>query len=327
MQSQHNFDGLETSDLKGHYEDVVARTLSSIARHTHIIIAVVAFALAVATLLVWQLPRKYSAEVLLQPNLFLSAESAKDAPPSASIDGSSIINGETRLIGSPMMVRAVVRRLGLDRDPEFAAPDLLDKLDWLRKAVLPSTIKRSPLEHAASRVKNKLEVANDPRSYLISVSFTASTPEKAASVANAFALEYLRAKAMQRLVDMLTATNDELAQQSASYGENHPGIVQLKEKLEAIRTRLQTVANSPAMSLRDIVRSGSVTLTDPDPRPSSPSEFQIFGLAVALAVVSSTWLAIWLDRRAGGKRAAVAGDRGPRRRRRLTAPPVHTGGS
>ena len=306
MQSQHNFDGLEASDLRGHYEDVVARTLSSIARRIHIVIAVVAFALAVAALLVWQLPRKYSAEVLLQPDLFLSEESAKDAPPPASIDGNSIVNGETRLIGSPMMVRAVVKRLGLDLDPEFSAPSLLEKL--------PQAIKLSPLERAARRVWKQLEVANDPRTYLISVSFTASTPEKAASVANTFALEYLRAKAIQRLVDMLTATNNKLAQQSANYGEKHPGIVQLKEKLEAIRSRLQTVANSPAMSLRDIVRSGSVNLADPNPTPSSPDGFKIFGFTFALAVLLSTWLAIWLDRRAGGKR------------RRLTAPLVHTGG-
>ena len=306
MQSQHNFDGLEASDLRGLYEDVVVRTLSSIARRIHIVIAVVAFALAVATLLVWQLPRKYSAEVLLQPDLFLSEESAKDAPPPASIDGNSIVNGETRLIGSPMMVRAVVKRLGLDHDPEFAAPSLLEKL--------PRAIKLPPLERAARRVWKQLEVANDPRTYLISVSFTASTPEKAASVANTFALEYLRAKAMQGLVDMLTATNNKLAQQSPNYGEKHPGIVQLKEKLEAIRSRLQTVANSPAMSLRDIVRRGSINLADPNPTPSSPDRFQIFGFTFALAVLLSTWLAIWLDRRAGGKR------------RRLTAPRVHTGG-
>ena len=310
MQSQHNFDGLEASDLRGHYEDVVARTLSSIARRIHVVIAVVAFALAVATLLVWQLPRKYSAEVLLQPDLFLSEESAKDAP-LATIEGSSIINGETRLIRSPMIARAVVKRLGLDRDPEFAGPR---RLDWLRTAVQSSAIKSSSLERAVWRVSGMLEVVNDPRSYLISVSFTASTPEKAASVVDAFALEYLRAKAMQQLADRLTATNRELAQQSARYGEKHPGIAQLKVKLETIRTHLQTVANSPARSLRDIVRNGSVTWADPDPRPSSPDGFLIFGLAFALAVVMSTWLAIWLDRRAGGKR------------RRLTAPLVHTGG-
>jgi uncharacterized protein involved in exopolysaccharide biosynthesis len=210
-----------------------------------------------------------------------------------------------------MIARAVVKRLGLDRDPEFAGPR---RLDWLRTAVQPSAIKSSSLERAVWRVSGMLEVVNDPRSYLISVSFTASTPEKAASVVDAFALEYLRAKAMQQLADRLTATNRELAQQSARYGEKHPGIAQLKVKLETIRTHLQTVANSPAMSLRDIVRNGSVTWADPDPRPSSPDGFLIFGLAFALAVVMSTWLAIWLDRRAGGKR------------RRLTAPLVHTGG-
>ena len=262
MQSQHNFDGLEASDLRGLYEDVVVRTLSSIARRIHIVIAVVAFALAVATLLVWQLPRKYSAEVLLQPDLFLSEESAKDAPPPASIDGNSIVNGETRLIGSPMMVRAVVKRLGLDHDPEFAAPSLLEKL--------PRAIKLPPLERAARRVWKQLEVANDPRTYLISVSFTASTPEKAASVANTFALEYLRAKAMQRLVDMLTATNNKLAQQSA----------QLWRKTSGYRAAQREAGGDtlPPSNSRQLPRDvparycsrGSVTLADPDPEAIEP---------------------------------------------------------
>lgn len=310
MRSQHYFDDLEMSELRGHYEDVVARTLRSIARHINMILAFVVFALVVATLFVWQLPRKYSAEVLLQPDLFLSDESAKDAPV-ASIEGSSIINGETQLIRSPMIVRAVVTRLGLDHDPEFASPR---KLDWLRTAALPSAIKTSPLERAAWRAGERLEVVNDPRSYLISVSFTASTPEKAASVVDAFALEYLRAKVMQRLEDRLKATNQELARQSARYGEKHPGIMQLKVKLETLRTRLQTIAVSPAMSLRDLVGNGSVTRADPDPRPSSPNVLLIFGLALVLAVASSTWLAIWFDRRSGDKR------------HRLTAPLAHTAG-
>jgi uncharacterized protein involved in exopolysaccharide biosynthesis len=310
MQLQENFDGLEAPDLGGIYEDVLATALRAIARHIYMIIAVVTLALAVATLLVWQLPRKYSAEALVQPDLFLSEESSKDAT-LATIDGSSIITGEADLIRSPMIVRAVVKQLGLDRDPEFAGPR---KLDWLRTAVLPLAIKSSSLERATWRVSGNLEVVNDPRSYVISVSFTASTPEKAASVANAFALEYLRAKALQRLADRLTATNRELAQQSAKYGERHPGIVQLKVKLDTIRTRLQTVANSPAMSVRDIVPNGGITPADSDPRPSSPDGFLIFGLAFALAVVLSFWLAIWLDRRAR------------RTRQRLTAPLVRTGG-
>jgi uncharacterized protein involved in exopolysaccharide biosynthesis len=298
MQSQQNFDDLESFDLREHYKDVVARTLSSIARHIYIVIAVVVAAMAVATLLFWQLPRKYTAEVLLQPDLLLSEESAKDAPPRASIDGDSIVNGETRLISSPMMVRTVVKRLGLDQDPEFAAPSLLEKL--------PQATMLSPLERATRRVWKNLKVSNESRTYIISVSFTASTPEKAASVANNFALEYLRVKAMQRLADRLTTTNNELTQQSASYGEKHPGILQLKGKIEAIRSRLRTVANSPAMSLNDTVSGGSVNLADPNPTPSSPDGFLIFGFTFALAVLLSTWLAIWFDRRADGKRRSFA---------------------
>src|SRR5262245_25374622 len=117
---QLTFDHLEPFNLREHYEDVAANTLRSIARHVTLITPLIVIALALAGLLVSQLPRRYSAEALVQPDLFRGEEDSKYTP-LASIDGASLVSGEAQYIRSPSMVRIVVKRLGLDGDPEYVA--------------------------------------------------------------------------------------------------------------------------------------------------------------------------------------------------------------
>jgi uncharacterized protein involved in exopolysaccharide biosynthesis len=298
MIPQLNLDRLEPSNLRAHYEDVAANTLRSIARHARLITALVVVALAAASLLVSQLPRSYSSEALVHPDLFRGEEGTKYIP-LASIDGVSFVSSEAHLIRSPSMVRAVIKRLGLDEDPEFVAPSLefLQGLSWLRAALLPETVVTSPLERAAARVYQRLTVANDPRSYLIAISFTAASPDKAAKVANAFALEYVMAKTVQRLGDAVTAASRELTRQSAIYGERHPSIAQVRTELEAARLRLQASVNGPKMAAREVVPGDGVTLAEPNPTPSSPRGIVILGLTFLAAAVFSMGLAVWRDRR------------------------------
>jgi uncharacterized protein involved in exopolysaccharide biosynthesis len=300
---QLTFGSLEASNLRGHYEDVAANTLRSIVRHIGLIIALVVIALLSASLLVSQLPRRYTSEALVHPELFRREEGAKNTP-LAIIDSASLVRSEARLIHSPAMVHRVVKQLGLDADPNFATPSsAFDQgLDWVRAALMPETFSMtSPLRRAAARVLGKLTVTNDTRSYLISVSFTAASPEMAANVANAFALEYLRTKTEQRLADAVTAASRELARQSAIYGERHPSISQAKMELESARLRLQAAVNGPEVAAPEIAPDDGITLAEPNPTPSSPKGLVILGLAFVSAVVSGMGLAVWLDRRKAGR--------------------------
>ena len=188
------------------------------------------------------------------------------------------------------MVRAVVRRLGLDDDPDFVAPSIFSELNWLIDAILPESVRKSRLEWAASRVSKRLVVTNNPRSYLISVSFTCSSPEKAAEIANAFALEYLRTKATQRLTDAITIAGRKLTLQSSIYGEKHPSVVRAKAELGAARIRLQEVATG------EIASGSGLTLAEPNPTPTSPRGHVILGLALALALALGIGCAIRRDR-------------------------------
>ena len=58
------------SDFRAHYEDLAAHTLPAIARHGWLITSLVALALALALIVIPLMPRKYSAEALIYPNLF-----------------------------------------------------------------------------------------------------------------------------------------------------------------------------------------------------------------------------------------------------------------
>jgi uncharacterized protein involved in exopolysaccharide biosynthesis len=286
MAPQRASDRLAQYDLRAHYDAVAASTLHSIVRHLPLIIGLAAITLVMAGLLVSQLPRQYSAEALVSPDLFVHDDKSKRAP-LASIEGASLVNSEASFISSPAMVRAVVSRLGLDGDPEFAAPSagISRGLGWVKGAILPESVVSSPFERAASRVGKRLAVTNNPRSYLISVSFTCSSPEKAANIANAFALEYL----MQRLTDALTTAR-------RIYGERHPSVVRAKAELEAARIRLQGAISRAQVATGEIALGGVVTLAEPNPTPTSPRGLVILGVALASALTLGIGCAIRLDR-------------------------------
>jgi hypothetical protein len=113
-------------------------------------------------------------------------------------------------------------------------------------------------------------------------------------VANAFALEYLNAKSIQRLSEAVLAATWELAQRSAIYGENHPSFVRAAADLEAARQRLHAAINRPVTS--DVVAGEGVNLAEPSSAPSSPNGVVILGLALIGALAFGMGLAVWLDR-------------------------------
>jgi uncharacterized protein involved in exopolysaccharide biosynthesis len=295
---QLTFGRIEPSNLRGHYENVAANTLRSIARHVRLIATLVVIALALASLLVSQLPRRYSAEALVQPDLYHGEEGSKYTPV-ANIDGAALVSSEAQYIRSPSMVRTVIKRLGLDGDAEFAAPrsEFLQGPSWVRSAFFPETVVSLPLERAAARVARRLTVTNLVRSYLISVSFTADSPEKAATVANAFAFEYVRSKTIQRLVEAVTTATHELVRQSGIYGEKHPRILQLKTELETARSRLQAAVNEPEGTASKAPPGSAIMLAEANPTPSSPKGLMILGLAFLSALIAGIALALWLESR------------------------------
>jgi capsular polysaccharide biosynthesis protein len=301
MNAQFEFSRLEKANLRAHYEELAVNSLQSVVRHRWLIAKLIAGALVLAALLVSVLPRKYTAEALVQAQLFARGETVSTTA-LASIDSASIVASEAHLIQSQAIARAVVKRLGLDSSHEFAAPtSLLGRVTGVvRSAIFPETALSEPLERATRNVRAKLTVTRDTRSYVISIAFTATSPEAAANIANAFAIEYFNAKLKQRLSEAVAAATRELAQRSAIYGEKHPSYIRAVADLQAARQRLQAALD--ATIANDVVAGEGVTLAEPNSAPSSPNGSAILGLAFVGALVFGMGLAVWLDRQDKGLR-------------------------
>jgi uncharacterized protein involved in exopolysaccharide biosynthesis len=292
------------SDFRAHYEDLAAHILLSIARHRRRIASLVAFALALALIIIPLMPRKYSAEAIVYPNLFSREQGRPVAL--ASIDAASLVTGEARLIRSDAILRAVVRRLG--EDPEATKPRSWARhsLDWVRSMFLPETRNLSPFDRTVAMLRSKVGVMHDTRSYLISISFTASSPEQAAWVVNAFAIEYLRDKAIQTRLDKVNSAEVALRQQLAVYGDKHPKTLQAAEELDAARASLELAMNPQDGDQNEISIDSSVKLAVPNQTPTSPKGFVILGLSFLSALLAGIGLAIWRDRREDKRKQTIS---------------------
>jgi capsular polysaccharide biosynthesis protein len=242
------------------------------------------------------LPRKYSATALVYPKLFSSAQEKSVAR--ASIDASSIVNGEARLIVSDAILQAVVKRLNLGSDAEAAeSPSWMSRrLDWLRDMFFPEIHEHSRFDRGVAMLRNRVEVTKDTRSYLISISFTTRSAEEATRVVNAVALEYLRDKSTQSRRDAVTTAEAELVRQLAINGERHPKVLQAADELSAARAALTAAGDAEAGGQDTIVADEGLTLAIPNRTPTSPKGSVILGLALILGLLSGVGLAVWRDR-------------------------------
>jgi uncharacterized protein involved in exopolysaccharide biosynthesis len=299
-------------DHRAHYADLAARTLSSIVRHRWFIVKFVAVALALACISIPLIPRKYSAEALIYPRLF-SPERDKVVA-LANVDGAAMVAGEARLIRSDAVLRAVAMRLGHDPEAKPRTWSAL-ALDWFRAALLPETRNLSPFDRTVALLRNKVVVMNDMRSYLISISFTASTADEAARVVNAFVTEYLRYKAKQRRLEKIDHAEVELRQQLAVYGDKHPKVVQAIAELDAERASVEAAINPQDGDQDAVANDRSVRLAVSNQTPISPKGSVILGLSFLLAMLTGIGLAVWRDRKnAEGKQMADYLSASPRAR-------------
>ncbi|MBR0874908.1 hypothetical protein JQ633_31440 [Bradyrhizobium tropiciagri] len=285
---------LDPSEYRVHYDDMAASIIPWITRHGWLIAVFVALALVIACILIPLLPRKYSAEALIYPNL-VSREQSKVVA-LGNTDGASIVNGEALLIRSEALLRAVAKRLG--QDPNVSGSWLKMHLDRFRAAWLPETRSYSPFDRTVAALRKRIVVTNETRSYLISISFTASSAEEAARVVNAVVAEYLRDKVRQRRQNKVVAAEAELRERLALYGEKHPKTLQAVDELEADRTSLEAAMNSQDDDQLEVADNQSVRLAVPNYTPTSPKGIMIFGLSILFGLLAGVGFAFWRDRRA-----------------------------
>ena len=198
-------------------ENVAAATILSLWRRRYLIVSAAALSLLVAAGVLTQLEKRYAAEAVVKLDLQRpEPASGPDQALAVAVDLNAVAQSEARIARSRAVVRAVVDRLGLASDPRYAGGEsslavvrnaMLHQLDWLRRSLPgqglePATqaedadapagaSKDDARERAVRDVMQRLNVAPDSRSYLITISFQSHDPVLASRVANAVAEEYL----------------------------------------------------------------------------------------------------------------------------------------
>jgi uncharacterized protein involved in exopolysaccharide biosynthesis len=163
------------------------------------------------------------------------------------------IQTEVYLIRSDDIAERVVTRLDLAKDPNFAK-SLLDR---------PASPNSSPNRLIAAELLKNLDVSNDTRSMLIRISYTSTSPEQSARIANAFAEEYFRTRAE-------LAARRRVTTLSATYGPKHPIVLKAKSELGE-------VLGAPRLSVSE--RAQILSWASPPTLPSGPDWKSIVGVA------------------------------------------------
>jgi succinoglycan biosynthesis transport protein ExoP len=182
------------------YRFQVTDLLALIRRRHRLVASVAGLCLAFTALVLMFLPTLYSASAVVmleqRKNNVADASSVLSSLPT---DAASIQN-QIQILTSRDLASQVVDKLGLANDPEFnsAGP-----LDTLRSAADADTFR----ERVVNAFLSRLSVENEGLSTAITISFRASSPEKAAQIANAVAETYVQSQLETKFSATRGATN------------------------------------------------------------------------------------------------------------------------
>jgi len=276
-------------DFRAHYRELAIRTLLSVQRQWALLVAFMALAVLLALLVLPLLPRKYSATAFIFPSLY-SQEQGKIVA-LATVDATSIVNGEARLVLSDSILQAVVNQL----EPELQS-DAGGGSGWLRSMFFPETRSESRFDRKLATLRNNVEVTKDTRSYLIAISSATSSATEAARIVNAVATEYVRDKWIQRAREAAIAAEVELARQRAINGDKHPKVLQAVDALEAARADVKALMVRGDGDQGSLRTNEGLKLAVPNHTPTSPKGMVVLGLFWLLGLLAGVGSAVWRDR-------------------------------
>jgi capsular polysaccharide biosynthesis protein len=287
----------KASLLRAHYEEVARDTLGILWHQKLLIVGILLAALLFASIFLVLIGPRYTGEATIQLN-FIREEPTTGAKTQsiATVDAVALIDSAARVIRSRATANAVVARLGLDKDPDFARESTLGRvLSGVGRALGLEGVTPTPRDLAANQLMRKVTVANEPRSYLISITATTRDPEQAATLANVVALEFLRGQMLQQLADTQAAAARELTQLSSVYGVRHPSYVLARTRLDALQDRLTALRDGPPDDdTVKLVIGQSFVAAEKTFIPSGPPIILILGLTAGAALGVAIWLALRL---------------------------------
>jgi succinoglycan biosynthesis transport protein ExoP len=166
------------------------------------------------------------AFILIDNKRIRAVENAYDLDTPSSDVAASVVDSQVEVIRSENVAEAVIKGLDLLSDPEMQAlitpkKSLFTRIrDRLHLSTQFSASPTEPLRLAADVLRDGVDISRLPRTMVLQISYTSVDPEKAASIANAFAESYLadqlnaKYEATRRASDWLEQRMLELKQQT-----------------------------------------------------------------------------------------------------------------
>jgi capsular polysaccharide biosynthesis protein len=280
--------------LASFYEATAFNTLRALWRRRLLIVSCLAAGLVIAVIAIAVIAKRYTAEAVIQLD-FAAREGAAAAAPGATIDAAILVEGEARLIRSPTLARRVVTRLKLEENPTYTSVGPLSRILRYVSPPPPGAPEVSKADVAAAKLVRQLQVTNDPRSYLINVTIVSNSPDWSATLANAFATEYLQHRIIQQLRQVEARARAALQAAGAFYGEKHPNVIQAKTQLEGAEARLR---EQEGLSSDRITPPPGYSYLKAEPvwLPSGPNPVALLGMGVFGSLLAGVGLALLLER-------------------------------
>lgn len=288
----------EVAPLRAYYHGIAYDVLRTLWRYRVLVMRFAAGGLAIAIVAMIAVPSRYTSEALLQVNFSRDEPStATKTQRIASMEAAAVVESAVRVLRSRALASAVVSRLGLADDPQFGArPSRLMRVFWfMRRMFGVSPVVPTAHDLAADQLAGALQINIVPRSYVISVAISASEPKRAAQLANAVVLEYLRGQQVQYLVDQQRTLERDIADMSALYGAYHPRSLDAKERLEELQARIVGLRRVDAKAEAESADTGEFLAAEAIMVPSGPNLPIIFALMLSLSLLACGGVIAFLE--------------------------------
>jgi capsular polysaccharide biosynthesis protein len=287
-------------DSQAGRDQSVQDALATIWRRKETVFAWFCAALVVSVVALVLIPPRYTGEAIVRFN-FESRDSGAGAKAQTitTLDPAALVDGAALIMRSRAVASAAVDRLGLDRDPRFNHESTPTRLFSAARSALgfQQAVSPSPRELAATTLLSQIAVTNEPRSYLITIDATAEDPKRAADLANAVAIEYLRSEVVERLKEAQAAAERDLDELGSTYGKLHPNYLRGQERVAQLQANLEAVRKDGDLAASlDSQIGPSFIPADVVAIPSSFNPRMVIGLGALAGLALGVWLSL---RRAG----------------------------
>jgi capsular polysaccharide biosynthesis protein len=289
-------------DLRPHYTNVFLERLRFLQRRRALIARTVLAGLAATVLVLQLLPRNYTAEAIVA--LGFVSRNANDAA-IANIDATVLTESEAKVIASRGSARNIALALhDAGRGEDFGHPSLLGNvIHAVKDAILGERTQTDPVERTAIHLENNVSIATLPRSYLITIYYTASTRQDAAMIANAFAREFFIQKALQSLNRQEDVAQRETERLRAIYGAKFPALIEAQDTVDHLKAQAKAPRN-PLSSTIDVPTGVSFVPANPAAAVQKPKGTVVLAVSGFASLALGLLLASLLESLERGFRTA-----------------------